>query len=162
MIRIRGVNPYILVTKARAALLKPGWRMPLPVLVRIDGKPHRAHRINLMPVGDGSFYLYLNGIIRKAAAKTVGHSVRAELQVDATYRNGPQHPMPSWFRDALKKKPHARANWLTLVPSRKKEVLRYLARLKSQEARDRNLAKVMHALSGAATRFMARDWNRGA
>jgi hypothetical protein len=162
VIKIRGVNPYILVSKAHATLLKPGWRKPLPILVRIDGRPHNAHRVNLMPVGDGSFYLYLNEVIRTAAGAAVGDSVSAEVQVDTSYRNGPQHSMPKWFREALKKKPRARANWDALIPSRRKEVLRYLARLKSKEARDRNLTRMMQALSGAATRFMARDWKHGA
>jgi hypothetical protein len=160
VVKIRGINPYIIVTKSHAALLKPGWRKPLPILVRIDGQPRLAHRVNLMPVGDGSFYLYLNEVIRTAAGAAVGDSVRAEVNVDESYRNGPQHPMPKWFRDALKKKPRARANWDALTPSRKKEVLRYLVRLKSDAARDRNLARMMHALSGAATRFMARDWKK--
>ena len=29
-------------------------------------------RVNLMPVGDGTFYLYLNGPIRTASATAVG------------------------------------------------------------------------------------------
>ena len=63
LIKIRDViNPYILVTPAQARTIKPGWRKPLPVLVRINGKPWR---INMMPVGDGRFYLYLHGDVRK-------------------------------------------------------------------------------------------------
>jgi hypothetical protein len=53
-IRIREPNPYILVTPAQAKALKRGWRKPLPVLVRINGKPAEPWRINMMPVGDGS------------------------------------------------------------------------------------------------------------
>jgi hypothetical protein len=59
VIKIRGVNPFILVSAARANAVKPGWRKPLPVLMRINGKPAEAWRVNMMPVGDGSFYLYL-------------------------------------------------------------------------------------------------------
>ena len=36
---------------------------------------------------------------------------------------------------------------------------RYFAGLKSEEARKRNLEKVLHVLSGRPGRFMARDWN---
>jgi hypothetical protein len=50
----REPNPYTLVTPAQAKALKPGWRKPLPVLVRINGKPAEPWRINMMPVGDGS------------------------------------------------------------------------------------------------------------
>ena len=40
LIKIRDViNPYILVTATQARTIKPGWRKPLPVLVRINGEP---------------------------------------------------------------------------------------------------------------------------
>jgi hypothetical protein len=60
IIKIRDGNPYIYVNAARARAVKPGWRKPLPVLVRINGKPTKPWRINMMPVGNGSFYLYLH------------------------------------------------------------------------------------------------------
>src|SRR5436853_5166 len=55
----------------------------------------------MMPVGDGSFYLYLHGDVRKASGTKVGDRVRVEAGFDSKYRNGPQHPVPSWFRSAL-------------------------------------------------------------
>ena len=161
VIKIRGVNPFILVSAARANAIKPGWRKPLPVLVRINGKPAKAWRINMMPVGDGSFYLYLHGDVRKASGPVVGDRVRVEIDFDPSYRNGPQHPMPAWFRKALAGNPQAMKNWKALIPSRKKEMLRYLSRLNSSEARARNLAKALHVLSGEIGRFMARAWKNG-
>ena len=162
IIKIREGNPYILVGPAQAKTLKPGWRKPLPVLVRINGKPAEPWRINMMPVGDGSFYLYLHGDVRKASGTKVGDRVRVEVGFDARYRNGPQHPVPSWFKAALRKNSQAAKNWDALIPSRKKEILRYFARLKSPEARERNLERALHVLSGRKGRFMARVWNQGA
>ncbi len=161
VIKIRGVNPFILVSAARANAIKPGWRKPLPVLLRINGKPAKPWRINLMPVGDGSFYLYLHGDVRKASDTVVGDRVPVEIDFDPSYRNGPQHPMPAWFRQALAGNPQAMKNWKALIPSRKKEILRYLSRLNSSEARARNLAKALHVLSGETGRFMARAWKNG-
>src|SRR5712691_11687111 len=162
VVRIREPNPYILVTSARAKSIKLGWRKPLPVLVRINGKPAVPWRINMMPVGDGSFYLYLHGNVRRASGTEVGDRVRVEVGFDAKYRNGPQHPVPSWFKAALQKNPRAMKNWEALIPSRRKEILRYFARLKSPEARARNLERALHVLSGRKGRFMARAWDRGA
>src|SRR2546422_9764310 len=162
VVKIRdSINPYILVTTAQAKSLKPGWRKPLPVLVRINGKPAEPWRINMMPVGDGSFYLYLRGDVRKASGTKVGDRVRVEIGFDATYRNGPQHPVPSWFKVALQRNPRAAKNWEALIPSRKKEILRYFARLKPTEARERNLERALHVLSGRKGRFMARGWDQG-
>src|SRR5947207_4494405 len=161
VIKIRDINPYILVTASRANAVKPGWRKPLPILLRINGKPANAWRINLMPVGDGTFYLYLHGDIRKASGTAVGDRVRVEIAFDSSYRNGPQHPMPRWFKQALAGNPQATKNWTALIPSRKKEVLRYFSRLNSPDARARNLTKALHVLSGKTGRFMARAWTNG-
>jgi hypothetical protein len=159
-IKIRGINPFILINARRAKAIKPGWRKPLPVLARLNGKPARAWRINMMPVGNGSFYLYLHGEIRKASDADVGDRVQVEIEFDAAYRGGPQR-MPGWFKQALAANPAARKNWTALVPSRKKEILRYLCGLKSPEARARNLARALDMLSGKRGRFMARSWKNG-
>src|SRR6266581_7292832 len=116
----------------------------------------------MMPVGDGSFYLYLHGDVRKAAGTKIGDRVRVGVGFDARYRNGSQHLVPSWFKAALQKNPQALKNWEALIPSRKKEILRYFVRLKSPEARERNLERALHVLSGRKGRFMARAWNQGA
>ncbi len=161
VIKIRGVNPFILVSAVRANTVKPDWRKPLPVLVRINGKPAKAWPINMMPVGDGSFYLYLHGDVRKASGTAIGDRVRVEIDFDPSYKNGPQHPMPVWFRQALAGNPQAKKNWMALIPSRKKEILRYFSRLNSSEARTRNLARALLVLSGEPGRFMGRAWKNG-
>jgi hypothetical protein len=161
-IRMRGVNPYVQVSKRRAGQLQSNWRRPMPVLVRVNGKPARKPwRINMMPAGDGSFYLYLHYSVRAASGTGVGDRVTVELDFDPAYRNGPLHPMPRWFAAALRNDPRARLNWSRLIPSRRKEILRYFASLKSDEARQRNLARAMAALSGGPARFMARSWSGG-
>jgi hypothetical protein len=161
VIKIRGVNPFILVSASRANAIKPGWRKPLPVLVRVNGKPAKSWRINMMPVGDGSFYLYLHGDVRKASSTAVGDRVRVQIDFDASYRNGPQHPMPRSFKRALAGNPQAMKSWTALIPSRKKEILRYFSGLNSPDARARNLAKALHVLSGETGRFMGRAWKNG-
>lgn len=160
--KIREGNPYIPMGKARVARIQPGWKRPLPVLVRINGKPAKAWRINMMPAGDGTFYLYLHGEVRKASGTGVGDKVEVEVSFDAAYRNGPMHPMPAWFGSALRKNIRARKAWEALPPSRQKEVLRYFSRLKGEAARARNLEKALQVLSGEPGRFMARDWKDGA
>jgi hypothetical protein len=160
-IKIRDINPYILVSAVRADTIKSGWRKPMPVMVRVDGKPKRQWRINMMPVGNGAFYLYLHADVRRASQTSVGDRVRIELEFDSSYRNGPQHSMPMWFRRGLMVNRPAKKNWLALTQSRKKEVLRYFSRLKSPTARARNLARALRVLSGAAGRFMGKSWADG-
>jgi hypothetical protein len=159
VIEINGINPFVLVSAKRAARLRKGWRKPMPVLVRVNGKPEKAWRINLMPVGDGSFYCYLHAYVRKASRTKVGDTVSVELEFDGAYKNGPMHPLPSWFKAALNKNRIARSAWEKLSPSRKKELLRYFSRLKSSEAQERNLERAIHVLAGGKARFMGRAWN---
>jgi hypothetical protein len=157
--KIRDGNPFVLVSAVRVCALKPDWRRPMPVLVRVDGKPEpQPWRINMMPVGNGDFYLYLHGDVRRASQTKVGDLVRVEIAFDGTYRNGPMHPMPSWFWVRLARNAKALRAWDALIPSRKKEILRYFSWLKSAEARERNVARALHVLSGKKGRFMARSW----
>lgn len=158
-IEIRGINPYVLVSAEQAHRLKPDWRKPMPVRIQIDGKPDEPWRINMMPVGDGSFFLYLRGNVRKEAGSGVGDVVDVSLAFDEDYRGGPADPMPASFAEALHQNPSARSGWDALPPSRQKEILRYLAQLKSAEAKKRNIERAVHVLAGGKDRFMARSWN---
>jgi hypothetical protein len=92
-IEINGINPYVLVDPKRALQLKRNWRRPMPVRVQINGQPEVPWRINLMPRGDGSFYLYLAGIVRKVSGTGVGDLVSVSVGFDAEYKAGPIHPM---------------------------------------------------------------------
>ena len=154
-------NPYVHMSSARARKLQAGWRKPMPVLVQINKKPDIPWRINMMPIGDGSFYLYLHGDVRKASKTKVGDRVTVDVSFDSKYRSGPMHPMPTWFGKALDKNKMAKKNWDALIPSRQKEILRYFSWLKSQDAIDRNLKRAMGVLSGKPGRFMARLWKNG-
>jgi hypothetical protein len=150
---LRGINPFVLVSAARAKRIQAGWRKPLPVLVRINGEPAaKPWRINMMPAGDGTFYLYLHGDVRRASGTGVGDRVRVEVEFDAGYRGGPLTPMPRELRAALTRDVAATRAWKALTPSRKKEVVRYLVALKSSETLNRNVVKFVDQLSGRAKR----------
>jgi hypothetical protein len=158
-IEIIGINPYVRVRADQAAKLKSPWRRPMPVRVQVNGKPDAPWRINLMPVGDGDFYLYLHGSVRQASGTNVGDVVSVTLAFDDDYQGGPAHPMPAWFGDELARHSEAKKGWARLPPSRQKEILRYFAGLKSPAAQERNLRRALHVLAGGPARFMARDWN---
>lgn len=146
--KIAGVNPYVLVNGARARKLKPRWRKPMPVRVRVNGEPKaQPWRINMMPTGKGSFYLYLHGAVRKASRTGVGDRVTVEVTFDKKYRGGPA-PMPAWFRLALRVNPTALAGWKSRTPSRQKKILRYLMNVKTPEARARNVERAVRLLAG--------------
>ncbi len=161
IIKLRVVNPYIFVSKARAQALKKDWRRPMPVLVRLNGKPTPPWKINMMPLGDGSFYLYLHNDIRKPTCSAVGDKVNVTLSFDEGYKGGPLHEMPDSVRSAMQTSSTALANWNALSPSRQKEVLRYFGGLKSQETIENNTKRLIRVLEGTPERFLAREWRNG-
>jgi hypothetical protein len=161
-IELRGYNPYIAISAGQATAIAPGWRRPIPVLVQLNGGPTPPWRINMMPVGDGSFYLYLDNGIRKPTRTAVGDEVMVTLGFDTEYRGGPAHDMPDDLVTALLDNIAAASNWDKLPPSRKKEVLRYLQRLQSSTARLSNLERLMNVLEGQEARYLARQWKDGA
>jgi hypothetical protein len=158
-IEINKINPYVRVGPELAARLRPNWRRPMPVRIQVNGKPDVPWRINLMPVGDGSFFLYLHGQVRKASCTSVGDVVSLTMEFDGEYKGGPADPMPPWFGDELRGNRAAQRGWDSLPPSRQKEILRYFVRLKSSQAQQRNVQRALHVLAGGKARFMARSWN---
>ena len=157
-IEIINVNPYVLVKKDLVHKLKPNWKKPLPVIAQINRKP--IWKINMMPIGNGDFYLYLHGGVRKASNTKVGDKVNVTVFFDNDYISGPM-PMPVWFEKELNKNTDAKGNWNKLIPSRKKEIIRYLLNLKSDDAKKINLKKTMSVLSGNEEQFMGRPWKNG-
>jgi hypothetical protein len=158
-IEINKINPYVRVGPELAGRLRPNWRRPMPVRIQVNGKPDIPWRINLMPVGDGSFFLYLHGQVRKESGASVGDVVSLTIEFDDDYKGGPVDPIPPWFGDELQRNPAAQSGWDRLPPSRQKEILRYLVRLKSSQAQQRNVQRALHVLAGGKARFMARSWN---
>jgi hypothetical protein len=158
-IDIRGINPFVPVSAARAEKIQSGWRKAMPVKVRINGEPQEAWRINMMPAGQGAFYLYLHESVRTASGTGVGDKVKVEVEFDGDYRGGPAPQMPLPLAKALKARPAAMKQYKALSPSRQKELVRHFARLKTEAAIERNLAMALRVLEGHPGRFMARDWN---
>lgn len=158
-IELKGINPYVAVSPARARRIQAEWKKPMPVLVQVNGQPDPAWPVNMMPAGDGSFYLYLDGRVRKVSGTNVGDTIDVSIAFDPAYSGGPQHDMPAEFVSRLDDDGPAKARWDGLPPSLKKEILRYLANLKSDAARQRNIERAIRVLGGAKERFLAREWN---
>jgi hypothetical protein len=159
-IRILGANPYVQVSVDQAMLLKKNWRRPMPVVVQVNGQPENPWHVNMMPSGNGNFYLYLHGDVRKASGTKVGETVIISLTFDVNYTSRPDS-LPDWFSDKLVTDPIALENWGNLPPSRQKEVVRNLLRLKSPIAQTRNLKQALFVLFGLDGRYMGRSWHNG-
>jgi hypothetical protein len=139
-----GINPYvqvpddILLKLQQAAKKEKG---PIPVKGTLQGKPFLANVVRYR----GVWRLYLNTPMRQAANVDVGDQVTVGLQFDNTPRTV---PAPREFELALSKNKQAKETFEQLVPSRQKEILRYLNSLKQPETLERNIEKVIGFLQG--------------
>lgn len=151
-IRIIGVNPYVLLPEATLKHLfaqADRDKGPIPVNGTLDGHTFIQHLVKY----SGKWRLYLNGPMRKAAGKDVGHSISVRIAFDPVERTVPVHPI---LATALKVNPAAAKVLEALPPSRRKEVVRYINHLKSEEAVKRNVERAVAFLLGKE-RFAGRD-----
>lgn len=151
-IGIIGVNPYVflpmpVLEKLFAQASK--YKGPIPVHGTLDGHAFTQTLVKYA----GHWRLYLNGPMLKAAKRSVGEKVSVRIAFDPRDRST---PMPAALEAALKANKHARVVFGSLAPSRKKEIMRYIGHLKSEEAVKRNVLRAIAFLQGEA-RFAGRD-----
>lgn len=151
-IRIIGINPYVLLPKATLEKLfaqAAKDKGPIPVRGTLDGHAFIQTLVRFA----GVWRLYLNGPMLKASKKGVGDTVSMRIGFDPSDRTT---PMPAPLEAALKKNAAARKVFESLAPSRRKEIMRYIGHLKSEEAIAKNVARAMKFLLGKE-RFVGRE-----
>ena len=149
---IIGVNPYVPlpeVTLGKLFAQAGRDKGPIPVRGTLDGHAFVQTLVRYA----GAWRLYLNGPMLKAAKKGVGDRVSLRIAFDPRDRT---ITMPPALEAALKKNVHARKVFDSLAPSRRKEIMRYIAHLKSDEAIKKNVARAIGSLEGKE-RFAGRD-----
>src|ERR1039458_6798237 len=151
LIRKEGINPYLdpplgtgkeLLASRSLGVGRGREGGVIPVEVHLDGQPFKA---NLMPLGPQR--------TQAAPGKHQGKRVRVILKLDLKPRVEPMNP---GLASELKKDPKARAVFEDLSPSHQKELKRYLNHLKSPEALQRNVDKVMVYLRKSQARWFGK------
>jgi Bacteriocin-protection, YdeI or OmpD-Associated/Domain of unknown function (DUF1905) len=143
-IQIIGVNPYVLLppTLLKYIFQEGGKdKGAIPVQLKIGGKDFIQNLVKY----SGKWRLYLNGPMRKAAAKDVGDPIDILIDFDPKPRTTPVHPK---LKKAFKENLTAKRAFEKLSPSRQKEILRYINFLKSEESVDKNVQRAIAHLAG--------------
>lgn len=147
-----GINPYVLLP---SPILKQIFKQanktkgPISVIIKISGH----NFIQTLVKYSGKWRLYLNGPMRKVAGKDVGDTITIEIEYDTNERIILMHPK---LESAFNKHKEAKKVFVTLPPSRQKEILRYINSLKTNESIERNIKRAIGFLSGE-DRFIGRD-----
>ena len=108
----------------------------VPVVGTADGAELTA---TLVPVGDGRHRLFLSGAVRTAIGKGAGDAVEIQIRLDRSDRT-PE--TPSDLQEALAGG-GASAAWKALAPSRRKELLVWLADAKRDQTRVARIGRIV-------------------
>ncbi|WP_131537343.1 YdeI/OmpD-associated family protein [Pedobacter nototheniae] len=149
---IIGINPYVFIPDAYLKYLFKQAKKEngkIPVVIKIDGLSFQQTLIKY----SGKWRLYLNTPMRKAVGKDVGDTAIFELEFDPKPREIEMHPQ---LVEALRKNKKAKEVFNQLAPYLRKEIIRYINNLKTEESINRNVIKAIQFLLGNE-RFIGRD-----
>lgn len=139
-----GVNPCVVVPdEVLEILFSDAGRNKGPLSVK--GKLNGAAYIQTVVKFKNAWRLYINGKMLKDAGLKNGDMAHVEIAFDKIPREISMHPKLSI---ALGYNAGIRMAFDKLPPFRRKEIIRYINHLKSEEAIDRNIEKVIAHLSG--------------
>ncbi|WP_346236457.1 YdeI/OmpD-associated family protein [Niabella insulamsoli] len=148
---IIGINPFVFVPEGILELLfkQAGKNKgPIPIKGTVNKK---AYTQTLIKYQD-AWRLYINTAMLDHSPKRVGETIA----ITVSFNPSPPAVMaPPAFLKALQKDKKAGSMYESLTPSLKKEILRYLSHLKTQESLDRNIERAINFLKGKE-RFLGR------
>ena len=145
-------NPYVLIPSTildeifQAANQN---KRPIPVRGTINGKPYQQTLVKY----SGAWRLYINLKMLKNSPKRIGEVIEVTIEIDPSDRT--ITPPTKWTK-ALADNQEAKQVFDGLSPSRQKEIVRYIANLKTEKSVDRNVIRAINFLLGKE-RFVGRD-----
>jgi hypothetical protein len=139
-----GINPCVDVSSKITSKMEPT-KGYIPVNGEINGFEFMQ---TLVPVRNSDYRLYVNGPMMKGADVSVGDMATFSIAQNFDTKSRAV-PMNKELWKKLKEE-NLLEQFKKLSPSRQKEINRYLANLKSEEALTRNIKKVIRAMKGEA------------
>jgi len=151
-IHIIGINPYVTVPEKvlQALFEKAGTdKGKIPIRGTVNDKPYTQTLVKY----SGAWRLYINTTMLKDSPKRIGETITIAVGYDPADRTIQPHPL---LVKALKENKAAKAVYDGLPASRRHEIVRYIAALKTAASIERNIAKAISFLLGNE-RFIGRD-----
>lgn len=149
---IIGINPFVLIPNHILSCLfemagkEKGF---IPVCGTVNNKPF----IQTLVRYSGEWRLYINLNMLSQSPKRIGEEIQVEITFDPTDRG---IAMPEKLVKALSENSNASSIYSQLAPSLQKEIVRYIARLKTEESVDRNIKRALDFLEGKGS-FVGRQ-----
>jgi hypothetical protein len=143
-IEIIGINPYVKVPEAILTEIfnQAGKNKGhIPIKGTINNSSYRQTLVKY----DGFWRLYINTTMLKDSPKRIGEVISISIQFDSSDRTIQAHPK---LTEALASNLEAKTIFDGLSPSMQKEIVRYIANLKTEESIQRNIEKAIDFLLG--------------
>lgn len=151
-IQIIFVNPFVFVPDdiLQQIFLQAGKDIGhIPINGTINEKPYKQTLVKY----NGEWRLYINTSMLKNSPKRIGETIDITIAFDPESRD---ILPPKKFVKALEENEDAKTVFDGLSASRKLEIVRYLARLKTEEILEKNIKRAINFLLGKE-RFVGRD-----
>jgi hypothetical protein len=136
-----GILRCVSVPEEVCARLVRGRERTVPVVVTVAGQTART---TLLPAAGGSYRLFLDRAMRKAAGTDTGDPVGVSLRLDRASR---EMPVPADFAAALARVPDAQRYFAAVTTALRREVLRYIEQAKAPATRARRIANCVRVLA---------------
>lgn len=143
-IQIIGINPYVSVPDPILyAIFKDADKDkgPIPICGTINQKPYQQTLVKYAR----QWRLYINTLMLENSPKRIGEKIDVSVAYDPRVRTLEMHPM---LKKALDDNQRAKTVFENLAPSRRKEIIRYISFLKTEEKIKYNVEKAISFLLG--------------
>ncbi len=144
ILKIIGINPYVSVPENILQEIfndAEKSKGPIPIHGTINDKPYLQTLVKYA----GEWRLYINLIMLPNSPKRIGETITITIAFDSRDRTIEMHPL---LKKALTENSEANTTFEKLTPSRKKEIVRYISHLKTEEKIKENVAKAINFLLG--------------
>jgi Bacteriocin-protection, YdeI or OmpD-Associated/Domain of unknown function (DUF1905) len=139
-----GILRCVSVPEEICSRLGRGRTRALPVVATVAGQTTRT---SLLPAAGGSYRLFLDRAMRRAAGADTGEPVGVTLKLDRASR---EMFVPEDFAAALARAPEARGYFTGGTVALRREVLRYIEQAKAAATRARRIRNCVRVLAERA------------
>ncbi len=154
-LEIIGINPFVYVPKEILSELftqAAKSKSPIPICGTVNGTPYRQTLVKYK----GDWRLYVNLTMLADSPSRIGETITVTVAYDPRSREIEPHPK---LVAALNENTAAQSVFDTLSPSLQKEIVRYIANLKTEQSVERNVKRAIGFLLGKE-RFVGRELPR--
>ncbi len=149
---IIGGNPFVyLPDKILESIFQQAGKSKghIPVKGTVNGKPFQQTLVKY----SGDWRLYINMKMLKNSPRRIGEEIEVKIAFDPSDRTITPHPK---LMKTLKENKEANAVFEKLSASRRKEIIRYISHLKTEQSVDRNIERAINFLLGKGS-FVGRE-----